>query len=440
MAGWVDHAIFWHVFPLGFVGAEHERTQVPAGEVRHRLHHLTRWLAYVVELGCSGLLLAPVFESSSHGYDTLDYRRIDPRLGDESDFEALVQACQERGLRLVLDGVFNHVGHDHPAFTQALAEGEGSEAAKLFQFYWESTDDQGEPAHEMFEGHPGLVTLNHESDAVVDLVTDVMCYWLAKGIDGWRLDAAYAVPTSFWHKVIPRVREQFPDAYIFGEVLHGDYAAFVREADLDAVTEYELWKATWSSIDTVNFHELVWTLGRHNDMLDSFVPQTFIGNHDVTRVASQIAEQRHHEHAFVILLTVGGTPSIYYGDEQGYTGVKEQRAGGDDQVRPVMPESPDQLSDLGRGLQHVVQELIALRRRHPWLHRARTQVNDVANGTITYVATGEGGESVRVGLNLTDEPFVLGCDDSERVLAGHAEVASRAATVPPHRWVVLGQE
>ena len=139
-----------------------------------------------------------------------------------------------------------------------------------------------------FEGHDGLITLNHDNPDVVDYVVDVMSHWLRRGADGWRLDAAYAVPDQFWAQVLPRVRESFPDAWFVGEVIHGDYAGIVRAATFDSVTQYELWKAIWSSLNDGNFHELDHALRRHDEFLDTFVPMTFVGNHDVTRIASQL--------------------------------------------------------------------------------------------------------------------------------------------------------
>ena len=116
--GWVEHVVWWHVYPLGFTGAP-----IRTGhDAAHRLGHLEAWLDYVVELGTSGLLLGPVFDSQTHGYDTLDHLRVDARLGDDADLDHLVAACRARGLRVVLDGVFNHVGAGHPWVRQVLAD------------------------------------------------------------------------------------------------------------------------------------------------------------------------------------------------------------------------------------------------------------------------------------------------------------------------------
>lgn len=410
--GWVEHAIWWHVYPLGFGGAPirpGERDGAP--EQAPRLRRLLPWLDYAVELGLNGLLLGPVFASQSHGYDTLDYRRIDPRLGDDRDFDDLVTACRERGLRLVLDGVFNHVGDQHPALARALSGGPDAPEADLFAIDW---DAPGGPRAAVFEGHGGLVELEHRSESVVEEVTAVMRHWLDRGADGWRLDAAYAVDPAFWARVLPQVREQHPDAWFVGEVIQGDYPAFVASSGVDSVTQYELWKGIWSSLVDANFFELDAALTRHNTFLESYLPQTFVGNHDVTRLASRVGPERVPL-AVAVLLTVGGIPSVYYGDEQGYTGVKEERLGGDDQVRPSFPERPDELSSLGAATHRVHTELIGLRRRHPWLTTARTETLELTNTRLVYrVHARDGQHRLDVELDVT-APAVTVRDD-DRVL------------------------
>lgn len=282
-----------------------------------------RLVDHAIELGASGIALGPIFASRTHGYDTTDHYRIDPRLGDDADFDHLVAEAHRRGLRVLLDGVFNHVGVDFPRHREAA---EDDAAARWFR---------GRPGRfHTFEGHDGLITLNHDNPAVADYTVEVMAHWLGRGADGWRLDAAYAVPQHFWASTLPRVRERYPDAWFVGELIHGDYAAVVEAATFDSATQYELWKAIWSSLNDGNFFELDWALQRHNDFLSRFPPLTFIGNHDVTRIASQLDNPAHVAHALVLLLTIGGVPSVYAGDELGFRGVKEERFGGDDAVRP----------------------------------------------------------------------------------------------------------
>jgi cyclomaltodextrinase len=441
---WVQDAIWWHVYPLGFVGAEARSTA--DAPVAHRLAHLVGWLDHVVELGASGLALGPVFAAETHGYDTTDHLRVDPRLGDDADLDALIAGCRERGLRVLLDGVFNHVGRSHPAFEAVLERGPGAPTASWFRLRWPG-GEQGwtpgtDPDYDDFEGHRHLVALNHDSPEVVDHVVEVMNHWLDRGVDGWRLDAAYAVPTTFWCQVAERVRARHPDAYLMGEVIHGDYAAFVAAGHLDAVTQYELWKAVWSSLNDDNFFELDAALARHGGYLDHFVPYTFLGNHDVTRIASRLSDERHLAHALVVLLTTGGTPAVYAGDEHAFRGVKEDRAGGDDAVRPAFPAAPGDLSPLGLPTYHLHQQLIGLRRRHRWLHTARTTTLHLTNECLVYEAAGNGRRLVVV-LSVCDQPTEVPAAHAGQVLAGGAHVmdagSGRARVrLPAHGWAVLG--
>lgn len=437
VSDWAKHAVWWHVYPLGFVGAEREAGA--CGGVVHRLDHLVRWLDYAVELGASGILLGPIFASSTHGYDTTDHLLIDRRLGDDADFDALIAAARYRGLRILLDGVFNHVGRESLRFRRAVAGGPQSPDAAWFRLTW--PPDGSEPDCATFEGHHQLVTLNHDEPVVVDYVIRVMNHWLDRGADGWRLDAAYAVPRQFWQRVLPAVHARHTDAYIFGEVIHGDYASFVDETGVDAVTQYELWKAIWSALNDRNFHELAWALARHNVLIDRFMPQTFIGNHDVTRIASQLLDERHLPHALVILMTCGGTPSIYAGDEQAFRGIKERRAGGDDAIRPAFPAAPAELAPFGWPVYRLHQELIGLRRRHPWLLRAKSRVIELRNSDLVFEAFDEGNR-LWVALNLADAAVVRTIDSGVERLAGSAAVRRAGArtelTLLPHGWAVLG--
>ena len=393
--GWVDHLIGWHVYPLGFVGAP---ARLESQEVSHRLAHLGAWLDYAVALGCSSLALGPVFSSASHGYDTLDYFTIDPRLGDDDDFDHLLQAAHARGLSVLLDGVFNHVSRRNRIVQDAQSAGPDSDAGRMVRWCAGRLD--------VFEGHSDLVALNHDNPAVREHVTRIMNYWCGRGVDGWRLDAAYSVNPEFWAAVLPPVREKHPDVWIFGEVIHGDYAGIVRASGMDSVTQYELWKGIWSSIESRNFFELDHALGRHNEFSDVFTPVTFVGNHDVTRIASRVG-QDGAVLATAILATIGGIPLIYYGDELASRGVKEERFGGDDDIRPVFPASPADLSNLGADTLRAHQNLLGLRRRHPWLVDARTESLDLTNERYVYRTGVPGVEPLVVELDVRDGCSVL---------------------------------
>lgn len=446
MNDWPDHAIWWHLYPLGALNAERTPT---SATTTHRLARLEPWLDYAIELGCSGLLLGPVFASETHGYDTIDHYRIDPRLGDDGDFDALITAAHARGLRVVLDGVFNHVARGFPRFAEALRDGPRSEAARWFCLHWPS--DGGSPRPECFEGHDHLVTLNHDEPRVRHYVAQVMRHWCARGVDGWRLDAAYAVPPEFWQAVLAEVRPHHPQAWFLGEVLHGDYADYVARSGLDSVTQYELWKALWSSANDRNFFELAWALERHQGFSGTFLPQTFVGNHDVTRIASQLHDERHLGHVLTVLFTVAGSPSIYYGDEQAFRGVKEHRAGGDDAVRPALPDHPSELAEWGWPCYRMHQELIALRRRHPWLARSHCEVAHLSNEQLALRlrAQAEHDDEILVVLNLADAPAQLTGDrlvtramrcEAGRLAPGPELQPGCAVSVPAHGWAVLAAD
>jgi len=409
-------SVAWHVYPLGFLGAPIRPTDTPAAE--HRLSGLIPWVGYAADLGCDALSLGPIFASTSHGYDTIDYDRIDPRLGDESDFDALVAAAHDAGLAVYLDGVFNHAGSDHPLFRRALAGGDWHPDRAFFA--WDARGPR------FFEGHPTLPRWNHENPAVAALVADVMRAWLRRGADGWRLDAAYATGPAFWAGVLPGVRAEFPDAYVFAEMIHGDYAGFVRASGVNATTQYELWKAIWSSLAAVNFFELRWALTRHEALLDQFAPVTFVGNHDVPRIASQVGPAAVPL-ALTILLTLGGSPHLYYGDERGWCGVKGVGVAADDPLRPGYPATPADLGDDGAWLADITRRLVQLRRERPWLDRARTTITDLATTRLTYTsaARDDASRAVHVRLDLTDpaHPACAVEDASGRLFDYRAEGA-----------------
>ena len=379
----VDHAIWWQVYPLGATGAPIRGHAEPG----HRLTRLESWLDYAVELGCSGLLFGPIFRSTAHGYDTLDHFAIDPRLGDDDDFDRLVSGARDRGLAIMLDGVFNHVGAQHP-----MVSDPESPIRRV----------DGRPVG--WEGHDDLVLVNHDDPRTVDLVVDVMLHWLRRGIAGWRLDVAYAVPTWFWRTVTDRVRQEFPDAVFVGEVIHGDFGRIADEGGLDSVTAYELWKGTWSSISARNFWELAHALERHDAFSAGHVLQTFVGNHDVSRIASVVGDAGSVL-ALAVLMTTPGMPSVYYGDEQGFRGEKGSSEWADDPMRPALPETPLGLAQLGWWLYRVHQDLIGLRRRHPWLTRGRVRVVAKDNTAITYETSGDG-HVMQVQLRLDPVPTV----------------------------------
>jgi cyclomaltodextrinase len=214
-----------------------------------------------------------VFASETHGYDTTDYFRIDPRLGDDNVLDELIRQAHARGLKVLLDGVFNHTGRSFGPFQQVLTEGPAAPTAPWFRLTWPETGWKPGtvPGYEDFEGHHHLVALNHDEPKVAGFVADVMKHWLGRGANGWRLDAAYAVPPAFWKAVLADVRSEYPQAYFVGEYIHGDYS---REAGAGTLAQCELWKAIWSALNDANFYELAAALERHSGFLETFRPLT----------------------------------------------------------------------------------------------------------------------------------------------------------------------
>lgn len=397
---WEESVIWWHCYPLRFVGGEPEAIDY----IEHRLGHLIGWLDYVLELGANGLMLAPIFASSRHGYDTLDHYRIDPRLGDDGDFAHLVEEAKRRGIRVVLDGVFNHVSREHPIAQEALARGPDSAAGRWVRWVGEYP--------RVFEGVESLVELNLQNPEVQGYVGDVMLHWLARGIDGWRLDAAYASGPDVWRPILDRVTTQYPDSWTVAEVIHGDYADFVARSGVDSITQYEVWKAIWSSLNDRNFHELAWNLQRGADLRR---PLIFLGNHDVTRIATQLHDPRDLGLAIALLFLLPGIPSIYAGDEQGFTGEKTDGTHGDDAVRPAFPASPAELSPLGAGVLKQYQHLIHLRRTNDWITDAPLSVAEVRNECIA-LHIGER----HLLLNAGDGPAWLPAGDEHVEVEAHS--------------------
>ncbi|EKU95694.1 alpha-amylase family protein [Actinobaculum massiliense] len=379
----LSSTVWWHVFPLGACGAP-VRDFDPASAPVARLPRLEPWLDYIIQLGANGLLLGPVFASVSHGYDTLDHFRLDPRLGTNADLERLVALANQKGIHVMLDGVFNHVSREHPRVEElGLRNADGT-------------------LHS-WEGHGELITLDHSKPEVRELVVEAMKFWLQRGIAGWRLDVAYAVPTDFWREVLGEVRSAYPDVLFLGEVIHGDYADFVEQSTVDTLTQYELWKSIQSSIQSANFWELDWNLQRHAQFVEHFVPNTFIGNHDVTRIANELGEEGAIL-AAAILLTLPGMPSIYYGDEQGFRGEKLSGFSSDDQLRPPLPPAPENLSELGKHIENIYRGLIGVRRQHPWIANGILEVLDKDNPRITYrVAERASRSAISVAVEV--EPF-----------------------------------
>ena len=396
--------VLYQLHSLGAAGAPAVNPAPEAAEPSGRgLRVLQGWLDHVRSLGCGGVLLTPIFAASTHGYDTVDPFRIDQRLGDEGDFTAFAEACHDRDLLLILDGVFNHVGRAFPAFQDVLAHGPASPWAPWFRLDFTAGGPDGF-TYADFEGHKELVALNHAHPEVLEWAVAVALHWLDRGADGWRLDAAYLIPETFLASLSQSVCDVHPDAFLFGEKIHGDYVRFVEESHLQSVTQYELHKALWSSLNDANLFELAWALRRHREFCTVFSPVTFAGNHDVTRLATQLRDPALLGPVLAVLLTLPGVPCVYYGDELAWEGGVEPRPGGDDAVRPPLPATAEPAGAGQAEALRLHRELIGLRRRSPWLTGANLELGEVTTTRITYtVASSQGPERLLVIVDLTGD-------------------------------------
>jgi cyclomaltodextrinase len=435
MVDWIKETVWWHVYPLGFFNAEKNSLPMDAPP-NPRLRGFEPWLKYLIDFGCNGLLLAPLFSSDSHGYDTTDFYNLDSRLGTNADLIWFIGICREYNVRLVFDGVFNHVGRNFGPFQDVRQHKQSSRFASWFLIDWSNTNNEDGFGYANFEGHHRLVKLNHHNPELVDYVVTVMSHWLSFGIDGWRLDAAYAVPASFWQQVLDRVRQKFTDAWFLGEIIHGDYSQAVRQGHLESVTQYELWKAIWSALNDRNFFELSHALNRNNEFNSVFLPNVFLGNHDVTRIATELKDDRDVELALAVLCTIPGTPSIYYGDEQGFKARKEKRPGGDDEIRPAFPESPEYLQG-NENIYNLHRQLLWLRRNNNWIASSRIKVIILNNQSLVYETT-DGANKLLVALNLSDAFFTIPASINLNPLAmGRGERHSDGWKLDAHSWAIL---
>jgi glycosidase len=338
MDSWARDAIVYHIYPLGLCGApqRNDFTQAPAP----RLEQLGPWLDHLRVLGANAVYLGPVFESSAHGYDTADYFHVDRRLGTNETLAALSGALHDRGVRLILDGVFHHVGRDFWAFRDLLARGEASPYRHWFAGVdFGRRSPYGDPfAYEGWHGHYDLVKLNLGHPEVRAHLFDAVRAWIRDfGIDGLRLDAADVLDLDFQSELAAVCRGARPDFWLLGEVIHGDYRRWANPAALDATTNYEGYKGLYSSHNDRNYFELAYALNRQ------FGPQgiyrdlplyAFADNHDVARVATVLRNPAHLYPLYALLFTMPGVPSVYYGSEWGIGGAK---APGDDApLRPAL--------------------------------------------------------------------------------------------------------
>lgn len=330
---WAYESIFYQIYPLGFCGAPFEND----GILEHRLQKINDWIPHMKKLGINAIYFSPLFESDTHGYNTRDYRMVDKRLGTNDDLKEVVQTLHENGIRVILDGVFNHVGRGFWAFQDVLQNCENSSYKNWFvlDFQGNSTYNDG-LWYEGWEGNYDLVKLNLGNEEVVVHILESVEYWIKEfDIDGLRLDVAYCLSPEFAKRLRSFCESKKQDFFLVGEMLHGDYNRLMADDMLHSATNYECYKGLHSSFNSLNMFEIIhsllrqfgsehWTLYQNKHLL------SFVDNHDVTRVASILHDEKHLPLIYAMAFGMPGIPCVYYGSEWG---AKAQKSEGDPALR-----------------------------------------------------------------------------------------------------------
>lgn len=370
---WYDNAVFYHMYPLGMSGAPFENR---GEEVVHRLRDLERWLPHIQELGCNAIYIGPLFESTTHGYDTRDYRMVDRRLGDNDDFKQFVRKAHEAGIRVIVDGVFNHTGREFFAFRDIQQNRESSRYCgwyKGIHFGWNNPYNDGF-GYEAWRNCFELVNLNLQNREVKDYLFDVIRFWIREfDIDGIRLDCADCLDFDFMKEMRWMSGNEKPDFWLMGEVIHGDYARWANPEMLHSVTNYELHKGLYSGHNDHNYFEIAHTIRRQFDenggIYRGRTLYSFVDNHDVDRIVSKLHDRRHLKPVYTLLYTLPGIPSIYYGSEWGIAGRKAD--GGDPALRPAIDLDEMRRNPPIPELAPFLSFLGACRREHPVIGQGR---------------------------------------------------------------------
>ena len=400
---WFDNSVIYQIYPLGLCGAPRDNDGVNA----HRILKLLDWVEHIRKTGADTLLLNPVFESDRHGYDTRDYRTVDCRLGTNEDLKTVCDAFHQAGIRVMLDGVFNHVGRGFWAFRDVQQKKWESPYKDWFRLSFDGNSHYNDGFwYEGWEGHYELVKLNLQNPEVVRHQFDAIRFWVEQfGIDGLRLDVAYCLSEDYLRQLRSFTNSLKPDFVLMGETLYGDYNRWMNDGMCHSVTNYECYKGLWSSFNSMNLFEIghslqrqfgpeQWTLYKGKHLL------SFLDNHDVTRIASMLNDPHHLIPAYGLLFGMPGVPALYYGSEWGIQGRKDQ---GDDALRPAL-EAP-QWNDLT----DAIAAMAKARKESPALCSGSFRNVVLTNRQIIFERCWEN-ERVLVAVNADSVPYTAHFD------------------------------
>ena len=396
---WAYNSVFYQIYPIGFCGAPYTND----GNCVPRIRKIGDWADYLKELGIDAVLLNPIFESDNHGYDTRDFRTIDCRLGTNEDFADVCRTLHEHGIRIVLDGVFNHVGRGFWAFRDVQEKKWDSPYKDWFHISFDGNSCYDDGFwYEGWEGHFELVKLNLQNPAVTDYLLDCVRGWIEEfGIDGLRLDVAYSLDHNFMRSLRHFTGELKPDFTLIGEVLFGDYNLIVNDDMLHSCTNYECYKGIYSSFNSMNMFEIAhslhrqygpdpWCIYRGKHLMN------FVDNHDVTRLASILTNKEHIRPAYGLLMGMPGIPCLYYGSEWGEEGLKAPD--NDYALRPCFDSpKPNNLTDF-------IEQLIAIRQSSDGLCNGGYRNVVLTNQQLIFERASEK-ERILVAINASGDHY-----------------------------------
>ena len=425
---WFEESVFYQIYPLGLCGAPREND----GGTEPRILKLLDWVPHIKKLGADAVYFCPVFESDAHGYDTRDYTKLDGRLGTNADFARVCAALHAAGIRVVLDGVFNHVGRGFWAFRDVLEKREASPYRDWFHIDFGGNSGYNDGLwYEGWEGHNELVKLNLCNPAVVEHQFQAIRSWVERfDIDGLRLDVAYCLSPDYLRQLRSFTQNLKPDFVLVGETLHGDYSRWMGPELCHSVTNYECYKGLWSSFNSLNLFEIAhslnlqfgpeqWTLYKGAHLL------SFLDNHDVTRIASQLTDPDHLRPAYALMFGMPGVPAVYYGSEWGIQGEKRD---GDAALRPAL-EKPE-----WNDLTDFIAKLARAKRNSPALCRGGYRNVLLTNRQLIFErACPE--ERVLVAINADHQPFHAhfdaGCGQAVDLISGQTHDFGGGSQLPP---------
>ncbi len=426
---WAYESVFYQIYPLGFCGAPFEND----GVEKPRIRKVEEWIPHIRKTGADAIYFSPVFESDTHGYNTRDFRKIDCRLGSNENFAEVCKSLHEAGIRVVLDGVFNHVGRGFWAFQDVLKNRERSPYLNWFYINLGGNSNYNDGLwYEGWEGNYDLVKLNLKNDEVVNHILESVRFWVeAFDIDGLRLDVAYLLDHDFVRRLRSFCDGLKKDFFLVGEILHGDYKTLVNDQMLHSCTNYECYKGLYSSFNSMNLfeinHSLMRQFGPENwTLYKGLHLMTFVDNHDVTRIASILTNEKHLPLIYAMAFGMPGIPCIYYGSEWGAKGNKSD---GDPALRPCF-EKPEE-----NELTEYIGKLAEAKKGSKALNYGAFRSVVLTNKQCIFERKTEG-ERVLVAINADSEPYTAhfdaGCGMAVDLITGKKHDFGGGSQLPPY--------